>query len=405
MQEKYYKYAHLLLTKGLCINENQPLVITAPITAIEFVRVLTKVACELNIRDIYYDWTDEELKHIELSYFNKEEIKQSRFWNKVIHDEYAKKDAAFLFLISSGDSKMSDIDPQKLKIASSHSLQTRKLYREKQSNNEIDWCIASVATKEWANLIFPNIDNSLEKLWETIFDICLVNTDNPEEEWTKKMQQNHLICQKLTNLNIKELHYQSNNGTNLIIELSKNAIWCGGSSLIKGRNPIVNIPTEEVFTTPNKYKTNGVVYTSLPLVYSGIIIKDIMLEFKDGKIINYDAKEGKEALQNIIELDEESSMLGEVALVDINSKIAKTNILFYETLYDENASCHIAVGRGFKECLKNAKNMNDNELKKLGYNTSKNHVDMMIGTKDLNITARTYDNQEILIFKDGSFNL
>ena len=405
MKEKYYKYAHLLLTKGLCINPNQPLVINAPITAIEFVRVLTEVACELNIRDIYYDWTDEELKHTQLKYFNEDEIKQSRFWNKSIHDEYAKKDAAFLFLISSGSNIMKDIDSSKLKVASSHSLHTRELYRTKQSNNEIDWCIASVATKAWGDLLFNNEKDSEEKLWKLIFDICLVDTENPEEEWTKKMTENHAICEKLTKLNIKELHYQSKNGTNLKIELPENAIWCGGSSLIKGREPIVNMPTEEVFTTPNKYKTNGIVYTSLPLVHSGITIQDIMLEFKDGKIINFDASVGKEELKNIIELDEESSMLGEVALVDKNSKIAKTNILFYETLYDENASCHIAVGRGFKECIKNAHNMTKQELENIGYNNSKNHVDMMIGTKDLNITATTYDNQKIEIFKNGSFNI
>lgn len=405
MEEKLYKYAHLLLTKGLCINEYQPLVISAPIESIDFIRTLTKVACELNIKDIYYDWTDEELKYTQLKHFNDEEIKQSRFWNKTIHDEYAKKDAAFLFLTTSGGDLMKDIDSNKLKIASSHSLQTRQLYREKQSNNQIDWCIASVATKEWGDLIFGKSDDSKEKLWETIFDICLVNTENPEAAWTKKMEENKLMCQKLTELNIKELHYESSNGTNLTVELPKNAIWCGGSSIIKGREPIVNMPTEEVFTTPNKFSTNGIIYASLPLVHSGITINDIMLEFKDGKIVNFDASSGKEELQNIIELDEESSMLGELALVDKNSKIAKSNILFYETLFDENASCHIAVGRGFKECIKDAENMSDEELENIGYNNSKNHVDLMVGTNDLNITATTYDNKEILIFQDGSFNI
>ena len=405
MKEKYYKYAHLILTKGLCINEDQPLIINAPIEAIEFVRILTEVACKLNIRDIYYDWDDEQLKHTQLKYFNEEEIKESRFWNKSIYDEYAKKGAAILFLITTGDNIMKDIESNKLKLAASHSLNTRKLYREMQSNNQIDWCIASVATKEWGKLLFPNEENSLELLWKTIFDICLVNTDNPEEEWTKKMEENHLMCDKLTKLNIKELHYQSSNGTNLTVELAKNAVWCGGSSLIKGREPIVNMPTEEVFTTPNKHTTNGIIYSSMPLVHSGITIKDIMLEFIDGKIINFDASEGKQELQNIIELDEESSMLGEIALVDKNSKIAKSNILFYETLYDENASCHIAVGRGFKECLKDSENMTEQELEEIGYNNSQNHVDLMVGTDDLNITATTYDNQKILIFKDGSFNI
>lgn len=405
MENKFYKYAYLLLKKGLCIKANQPLVINAPIDAIDFVRVLTKVACELNIRDIYYDWTDEELKHTSLKYFNEEDIKNSRFWDKSIHDEYAKKDASFLFLTSSGNNIMNDIDSNKMKIAGMQSLQTRTLYREKQSNNKISWCIASVATQRWADLLFPETNNNKEKLWNLIFDICLINDDNPCDAWINKMNENTLICQKLNNLNIKELHYQSQNGTDFKVEISKRAIWCGGSSDINGNNLIVNLPTEEVFTTPNTYKTNGIVYASMPLVHSGLIIKDIMLEFNDGKVINFDASEGKEELENIITFDEYANMLGEIALVDKNSKIAKSNVLFYETLYDENASCHIAVGRGFKECLENGNNLTEEELEKIGYNNSKNHIDIMIGTADLNITATTYDNKEILIFKDGSFNI
>ena len=405
MENKFYKYAYLLLTKGLYIKENQPLVINAPIDAADFVRVLTKVACELNIRDIYYDWTDEEIKHTALSYFNEEEIKNSRFWDKSIHDEYAKKDAAFLMLTSSGDNIMKDINSNKMKVAAYQALNTRSLYREKQANNDISWCIASVATQRWADLLFPGTNNNKEKLWELLLDICLVNEDNPCKAWLDKMEENSLMCKKLTNLNIKELHYQSKNGTNFKVELSKGAIWCGGSSDIHGNNLIVNLPTEEVFTTPNTYKTNGVIYASMPLVHAGVIIKDIMLEFMDGKVINFDASEGKEELENIITFDEFASMLGEIALVDKNSKIAKSNVLFYETLYDENASCHIAVGRGFKECLKNGNELTEEELIENGYNQSKNHVDIMIGTKDLNITAITYDNKEIIIFKDGSFNI
>ena len=160
-----------------------------------------------------------------------------------------------------------------------------------------------------------------------------------------------------------------------------------------------------MFTTPNKSKTTGIVYTSLPLIHSGIMINDICLEFIDGKVVKYSAKSGEEELKNILEMDSESSMLGEVALVDKNTKIAMSGKLFYETLYDENASCHIALGRGFKECLKDGENLTDENLENIGYNKSKNHVDIMIGTKDLNITAITYDNKEIELFKDGSFNI
>ena len=405
MQEKYYKYANLLLKRGLCVNKNQPLVISAPIETIDFIRVLTEVACSLGINDIYYDWYDEELKHTELKYYNEKDIKNSRFWNKETHDEYAKKDAAFLFLVTTDPNIMNDIPADKLKIAATHSLSTRKLYRELQSNNQIDWCIAAVATTTWGTLLFPNSKNPKDDLWNTIFDICLINEEDPLTAWDSKMKHTKEICQKLNDLNIKSLHYTNSLGTDLTIGLSEHANWCGGSSIIKGRELVVNIPTEESFTTPNKFKTNGKVYTSLPLIHSGVMIKDICLEFLDGKVVNYSASEGEAELKNILETDSESNMLGECALVDKRSKIAMANILFYETLFDENAACHIALGRGFKECLPNGDNLTEEELEKIGYNKSKNHVDIMIGTKDLNISAITYDGQEIQIFKDGSFNI
>jgi len=405
MKEKYYKYAHLLLERGLCINKSEPLVINAPIESIDFIRVLTEVACFLGVNDIYFDWYDDELKHSELKYYDEEAIKNSRFWNKSIHDEYAKKGAAFLFLTSYNPGIMDDIDTKKMKTASNQSLYTRQVYREMQSNNQVDWCIASISTEAWGKLLFPNSYRPKEDLWNLIFDICLINESDPLIAWDNKMKNNKDMCLKLNNLKIKELHYQNSLGTNLTIGLSNGAVWCGGSSKIKGREPIVNMPTEEVFTTPDKYKTNGIVYTSLPLIHSGIKIEDICLEFKEGKVVNYKASSGVEELANIIETDNESNMLGECALVDKFSKIAMSNTLFYETLFDENAACHIALGRGFKECLTNGENLTEEELDEVGYNKSKNHVDIMIGTKDLNITATTYDNQEIQIFKDGSFNI
>ena len=405
MKEKYYKYAELLLKRGLYINKKQPLVIIAPVEAIKFIRILTVVACKLEVNDIYYDFYDEKLKTIELKYFDEESICNSRFWNKSIHDEYAKKGAAFLHLITGSNESFEDIDPEKMKIASSHSLKTRQVYREKQSNNQIDWCIASVATKDWANLIFNNNLNEVEKLWNLIFDICLINEDNPIDAWDEKIKNNHILCDKLNKLNIKELKYTNKLGTNFTVSLSKGAIWCGGSSIINGREPIVNMPTEEVFTTPNKNLTNGVVYASIPLVHQGVIIKDIFLEFEEGIVINYNASTGLEELKNIISMDSESMMLGEVALVDIKTKISESKILFYETLFDENASCHIALGRGFKECLLNGVDLTEKELEDRGYNKSKNHVDLMIGTDDLNIVAKTYDGENLTIFENGSFTI
>ena len=405
MNELYHKYATLLLEKGLCIKKNEPLIINAPLESYDFIRVLTEIACSLGVNDIYFDWYDEEIKHSELKYYDEKHIKESRFWNKEIHNEYAKKNAAFLFLVSYTPDIMNDISSNKLKVAANQSILTRQVYREMQSNNEVDWCIASVATTEWGRLLFPNSITPKEDLWNLIFDICLIKEKDPLSAWDNKMNNNKNMCLKLTDMKIKELHYTNKLGTDLTISLSDKAMWCGGSSIINGREPIVNIPTEEVFTTPDKFKTNGRVYTSMPLIHSGIMINDICLDFKDGKVINYTSSSGLDELKNILETDSESNMLGECALVDKNSKIAKSNVLFYETLFDENASCHIALGRGFKECLKNGDKLTEKELEQVGYNKSKNHVDIMIGTKDLNIIATTYEGKEIQIFKDGSFNI
>ncbi len=405
MEELYYKYAELLLKKGLCIKKKQALVVNAPVESFDFIRVLTEIACKMGIKEIYYDWYDDELKHTMLKHYDAASIRKSTFWNKKIHDDYAKKDAAFLFLTSSNPSIMKDIDDLKLRVASKHSLKTRKTYRTMQANNEVSWCIASVATTTWGELLFPNSEKPKEELWNLIFDICHIKEDKPLEVWSNIIKNNKRLCQKLTKLNIKSLHYTNSLGTDLTVELARRAIWCGGSSKIKCRCPIVNIPSYEVFTTPNKHKTNGVVYASMPLVNSGVIIEDICLEFKDGKAVNYDASNGKEVLKNILETDKEACMLGEVALVDKVSKIAEVNTLFYETLFDENASCHIAVGGGFKECYSNGETLSKNYLEKIGYNKSKSHTDIMIGTSDLTITAKNYDGKEIVIFKDGSFNI
>lgn len=405
MEEKYYKYAELLLKKGLCIKEGEPLVISAPIESFPFVRVLTKVAMEVGVRDIYFDYYDDEIKHTLLKYYDEDDIKKCMFWNKSIHDKYAEKNGAFLFLVDANPNSMGDIKTEKLKFASVYSLKTRKLYREKQENNQIDWCIAAVATEAWSKLLFPNDVLSLEKLWDVIFDICLINTKDPLKSWEEKMKLNREQCCKLNDLKIKELHYTNSLGTNLTVNLDKRALWCGGSSLIGDRELIVNLPTEEVFTTPNKFKTNGIVYSSLPLVHSGVLIKDICLEFCDGKVVKYDASVGREELGNILSVDSESSMLGEIALVDKNSKIANSNMLFFETLYDENASCHIAVGMGFKECIDGSSDFSDEQLETIGYNKSRGHVDIMIGTDDLKITAITFEEKEIILFEDGSFKI
>lgn len=392
------KYAKLLLDKCLSIKENQPLLITAPIECIDFVRIVAKYAMEKGVRDIYYDFTDEILKHDTLKYYDFKDLDNSNFFNKSIYDEYAKKNAAFLMLYSDDPDALADIDSEKIAYSAKLLRTTRPIYKKMQLTYEVSWCIASVVTKNWAKKVLPNSNNPVDDMWDIVLKMTLCDKEDPVEEWNNKILKNNEIVNKLNKLNIKTLHYKNKLGTDFKISFNDN-IWCGASSKNKsGDEIIVNMPTEEVFTTPNKYTANGIVYSSKPLVYNSSLIDGFFIEFKDGKVINYDAKIGKDVLKSIIET-ENGNYLGEVALVDKLSPINQSNILFYETLYDENASCHLALGDGFPECIKS-----DKSFEELGVNESKTHVDFMIGTDDLEIIAET-ENDNIIIMKNGTFTI
>lgn len=392
------KYANLLIKRCLSIKENQPLLITAPIECIDFVRIISKTALENGVIDIYYDFTDEILKHDTLKYLDKKDIKNNRLFNKKIYDEYAKKNAAFLMLVGDDPNGLLDIDSENIKESAKVSRTSRPIYKKKQLTNEVPWCIACVPTLKWAKKVLPHSNDPIKDMWKVIFKMTLCDKTNPIKEWDNKIKTNTELTNKLNNLKIKTLHYKNKLGTDFQISFNDN-IWCGAGAKAKdGREIIVNMPTEEVFTVPNKYTSNGIVYASKPLIYNSSIIDEFYLEFKNGKVINFDAKKGKDVLESIIKI-KNGNYLGEVALVDKTSPISKSNILFYETLYDENASCHLALGDGFPECLKTNKTN-----KEIGLNESKTHVDFMIGTNDLEIIADTKDGQ-VTIMKNGKFTI
>ena len=217
MKDNFYKYACLLLDKGLNIKKGQPLVITAPIESIEFIRVLSKCCLDRGIVDIYYDWFDDELKHQQLLYLSNDDISNSLFFNKKIYDEYAKKDGAFLMLVSEDPDIMSDIDSSKLAHASFISRTSRPLYKKRQAINDVAWCIASVSTYGWAKKVFSDCKDPVNKLWDLIFSICLVDSSDPSGEWENKLMISSKRCDVLNKLNIKTLHYTNSLGTDLYV--------------------------------------------------------------------------------------------------------------------------------------------------------------------------------------------
>ena len=405
MNELLKKYASVILKTCLKVKKDQPLFISAIYERRDFVRILANVAYEIGVKDIYFDLTDVYLKHDALKNLELEDLKKLSFWNKEKWNEYAKKEAAFVMLASETPGLMKDIDPKKLSELTIYAYETRKEFDDLRDKAMVPWCIAAVPTESWAKELFPKSNTPVEDLWNKIFEICNINEENPEEIWNKKIDILSQRCKKLNEYNFKSLKYQNELGTDFEIELPDNHLWESGKSiLVNGEEVLVNFPTEEVFTSPTYDSANGIVYSGKPLAYQDNVINNFWIKFENGVAIEWDAKEGKEVLENIITSCKNANRLGEVALVEYDSSISQSGIVFYETLFDENAACHLALGGSFPECLKDGLKMTKEELEENKLNDSTNHVDFMIGTKDLSIIGTTHDGKEIVIFENGNFS-
>lgn len=404
MKELQEKYANLILKVCLRVKEKQPLFISANSERSDFVKILVNKAIDLGITDIYLDIIDVNIKHDLLKRLSLDDLKDNKYFNRSIWNEYAKKGAAFVMLASETPGLMFDIDSQKQIDAQMYSLDTREGFDELRGKSMVPWIIAAVPTNSWSKKLYPNSDKPLDDLWMKIFEICGVTKENPEEELNKKLENLTERKNKLNSYKIKKLKYKNSLGTDFEIELPEKVLWqTGRERLANGEEVLVNYPTEEVFTSPTCDSANGIVYASKPLSYNDNIINDFWIKFKDGVAIDCGAKEGLDILKGIINGAENSNRLGEVALVEYHSPISESNMIFYETLFDENASCHIALGDSFPECIENGINLEKEELINNKLNQCKNHVDFMIGTKDLEITGITADNKEIKIFENGDF--
>ena len=403
IEELENKYVNLLIDRCLSFKKSKSLFINYYSDNDAFVEKLVTSAKSRGIEDIYLDRNDKEERHQKLLQ-SVEEINNDDYFDDAIWDEYAKKNAAFLMLSTEFPGYFADIPSENMTAASLKTRTSKPFYKLKQLTNEISWCIAVIPNKIWAKEKFPDLseEDAYNEYFKLMCHCTMVDKENPIEEWNKFLDRQRMLVSKLNELQITNMHYTNSLGTDLVIGLSPDALWqCAG---YEGSDVIVNMPTYEVFTSPDYRLTEGIVYASKPLMYGGALVDKFWVKFKDGKVVDYDAEVGKEILKGIIESDEYSCFLGECALVDKNTAIAQTNFVYGETCLDENASCHIALGDAFPECLKGAEDESVEERRNRGLNHSDNHVDFMIGTDDLNIMAETKDG-EILIFKDGEFNL
>lgn len=398
------KYAELIINVGINTVKGDTVLIRCPIERADFGRLLAKKAYEKGAYEVVFTWRDDQL---ELMKYQNSPVEVMEDLPQYLYDRseyYYKKGAKLISVSAENPELLKDIDPAKVERVS---LATRKMLKPlmKYTMNDINsWCVVSVPTEGWAKKVFPNSDKPLEDLWQAIFDVTRINLENPVEAWEAHLD---LLTEKanwLNDKNFKYLVYKSSNGTDLKIELPEGHIWgAAKANNIKGERFIPNMPTEEVYTMPKKNGVNGIVYSSKPLAYNGKVIDEFFLKFEDGRVVDYDAKVGKETLESIFNQDDNARYLGEVALVPYDSPISNSNILFFNTLFDENASCHLALGKAYPTTIKGGENMSEEELKEKGVNDSFIHEDFMVGTNDLSIVGIDHENNETPVFIKGNW--
>ena len=400
------KYVDLALNIGINLQKEQILVIMSPVETAPFTRLLVEKAYELGASEVIVHWSDDFCKKMTFTYGKKEIFEEMPAWQVDSLMYYANKGAAFLSIAANDPELLAGIDSEKIGAYQKTRGQALKPYYDKIMVNELQWNIISVPTLAWAKKVFPNVndDEAVDMLWSAILKSTKADSENPIETW-----KNHLsiLKEKMDYLNNKQFEkvvITNSLGTNLTVKLPKNHIWASGKDVTQsGIEFVANIPTEEVFSMPHKYGVDGIVYASKPLNYGGTLIEDFSITFKDGKIIDFSAKSGYEALENLVSIDEGAKYLGEIALVPFDSPISNLGILFYNTLFDENASCHLAIGQAYSSCIQNGDKLSSKEMEEVGMNDSLTHVDFMFGTSDLSIVGYEENGNCENIFINGNW--
>lgn len=407
MKEKRQKYARLLIEVGLNVQKGQNLMISAPIECAEFARMCASAAYDVGCREVIMAWKDDLSDRLKYLRAADDVFDIYPEWRKMMLTEHAKGGGALLNIYASDPENMVGVDHSRLSRSERVAGEALAEYWQLQMSNAVPWCVASVPIPTWASKVFPDADQdeAMDMLWDAIFAAVRVSDDTDVvEEWRKHIEQLTVRKDRLNELNLKYLHYKNSLGTDLVVELPEGHVWAAGSETTQsGQVFVANMPTEEIFTAPKKDGVNGVIVSSMPFVKSGNIIENFVMTLKDGKIVDVQAKKNVEVLRNAIAVDEGASYLGEVALVPYESPISNTEILFYNTLFDENASCHFAFGQGYPTSIKGGEKMSKEELERRGINDSITHEDFMVGTEDLSIIGTTKDGKQIPIFVDGNF--
>ena len=398
------EYAKLIVRCGINVQKGQDVLVFADLDQPEFVKLVVEEAYKAKARQVTVHWNYQPLDKIHVRYQSVKTMGAVPEWQKARQQHYCDTLPCRLYIMSEDPDGLKGVNTAKMAKARQMSYPIIKPYIDEREGKQ-QWCIAAVPGAAWAKKVFPGMpkNQAIEKLWEAILSTSRVNED-PIKAWEEHNANLHNRCAYLNSLGIVSLHYTADNGSDLTVGMIPEAQFCGGEEVSKqgiSFNP--NIPTEECFISPMKGKAEGIVYSTKPLSYDGQLIENFFMRFENGKVVESGAEVGEELLKTMLSMDEGASYLGECALVPQASPICQSGLLFYNTLFDENAACHLAVGMGFPDTIKDHHNKTLEECRALGINDSMIHEDFMIGCDTMNIDATCADGKIVPIFRNGNW--
>ena len=408
MEHLLEKYASLAVNIGVNIQKGQTLLIRSSISSAPFARLIVKKAYEAGAKDVNIIWSDDDITRMRYDLAPDEAFKEFPEYLVKAHEDAVENNHAILSIVSVDPDLLNGIPAERIAEANKTAGLALDGFRRSLQADKISWSIVAVPSAAWAAKVFPDLETSeaqIDALWHAIFKATRADLDNPVAAWESHIEN---LIQKADFLNNNKFHalHLLAPGTDLVIELPKKHLWCAAESVnAAGATFTANIPTEEVFTMPLKTGVNGVVTSKKPLSYGGNLIENFSLTFKDGAIIDFKAEKGYDTLKSLIDTDEGSKYLGELALVPHSSPISTSNLTFYNTLFDENASVHLAIGSAYAFNLEGGKTMSPEELEAEGANNSITHVDFMIGCEEMNIDAIATDGTKTAIFRQGEWEI
>lgn len=404
-KQKLDNYALLAVKIGINVQSGQTLVISADIVSAELVRLIVRQAYQAGAKLVKVNYSDEMVTRTRYELAPSESFLEPPKWQADELEDLARNGAAFLSVVSTNPDLLNGIEASRIADNQRTAGQAMAPYRELMMSNQVSWSIVAYPSTTWAAKVFPDAapEEQVELLWEAIFKAVRADQANPVEAWSSHLGGLKQRCDILNSRKYRKLHYTAP-GTDLFLELPEGHIWCQAGA-VNGRGVpfLANIPTEEVFTAPLKTGANGKVSSTKPLSYGGNIIDRFTLTLENGRVTDFTAEVGQEALASLLAMDEGSAYLGEVALVPFHSPISESGILYYTTLYDENASCHLALGAAYAFTLQDGIAMTKEQLAGHGMNQSLTHVDFMMGSPEMNIDGITADGKSEPIFRAGNW--